>query len=93
MEPVRTCVGCRQRATRSNLIRIVNQKAGTADLKIDRAAVMPGRGAWMHPASECLKLAIERRAFVRALKLGSQPQGASLNSFLEQAENMLASNE
>lgn len=93
MEPVRTCVGCRQRASRSNLIRIVNQTAGAADLMIDRAAVMPGRGAWLHPAGECLKLAIERRAFVRALKLGSAPQGASLNSFLEQAENMLASNE
>lgn len=28
----------------------------------------PGRGAWLHPSTECLALAEKRRAFSRALK-------------------------
>jgi hypothetical protein len=30
---------------------------------------MPGRGAWLHPTSECFELAVRRKAFGRALRL------------------------
>lgn len=66
MEPVRTCVGCRARASRSALLRVVVRNG---ELVIDERAVMPGRGAWVHPTPECVEAARRRRAFARALRV------------------------
>jgi len=66
MEPVRTCVGCRGRAPRSALIRVVHSNG---ELVLDERAVLPGRGAWLHPTPECLDAAMRRRAFARALRV------------------------
>lgn len=68
MEPVRTCVGCRMRAPRSALLRVVSQDG---ILIIDERAVLPGRGAWMHPTQECMATALRRRAFGRALRVST----------------------
>jgi predicted RNA-binding protein YlxR (DUF448 family) len=38
-------------------------------LIIDEHAVLPGRGAWLHPTRECMEAAVRRRAFVRALRV------------------------
>ncbi|MDP3950385.1 YlxR family protein [Microbacterium sp.] len=69
MDPVRTCVGCRMRASRSALLRVV---AHDDVLIIDERAVMTGRGAWLHPTQECMEAALRRRAFARALRV-SEP--------------------
>ncbi|WP_344374925.1 YlxR family protein [Agromyces tropicus] len=66
MEPVRTCIGCRSRAPRSSLLRIVAQYPRVV---ADTSAVLPGRGAWLHPTLECFRLAQRRRAFGRALRV------------------------
>ena len=66
MEPVRTCLGCRQRAPRSSLVRVVARDGRAV---VDTAARLPGRGAWVHPDSGCLENAIRHRAFGRALKV------------------------
>ncbi|MDN3497547.1 YlxR family protein [Planococcus sp. APC 4015] len=66
MEPVRTCVGCRARSSRSALLRVVSIDSV---LVLDERAVMPGRGAWVHETPECMDAAIRRRAFVRALRV------------------------
>ncbi|MEV8251021.1 YlxR family protein [Microbacterium sp. NPDC076768] len=68
MEPVRTCVGCRTRASRSALLRVVCQDNV---LVIDENAVLPGRGAWVHPTSKCIDAALRRRAFGRALRISA----------------------
>ncbi|MEV4667037.1 YlxR family protein [Microbacterium sp. LWO12-1.2] len=69
MEPVRTCVGCRTRAPRSALLRVVSQN----DILVsDERAVLPGRGAWVHPTPECMEAALRRRAFGRALRVTTQ---------------------
>ncbi|MEP6842866.1 MAG: YlxR family protein [Pseudolysinimonas sp.] len=65
MEAVRTCLGCRQRAPRTSLVRVV---ARDGRVVVDAAARLPGRGAWLHPASACLETAITRTAFGRALR-------------------------
>ncbi|MDX2377390.1 YlxR family protein [Microbacterium sp. LRZ72] len=65
MESVRTCVGCRARATRTELLRFV---AKGRVLVADEKAVAPGRGAWVHDTPECIAVALRRRAFVRALR-------------------------
>ncbi|MFC3591631.1 MULTISPECIES: YlxR family protein [Microbacterium] len=66
MEPVRTCVACRMRAPRAALLRVV---VIDSELVPDERAVMPGRGAWVHPTPECIGTALTRRAFVRALRV------------------------
>jgi uncharacterized protein len=74
-------VGCRERAAKSELLRVV---AGTDAL--GRPAVVPdpdgtaaGRGAHLHPVLECYDRAVRRRAFTRALRapggLASEPVG------------------
>jgi predicted RNA-binding protein YlxR (DUF448 family) len=69
--PQRTCVGCRARAARSVLMRIVAAQAGGGSFTAfpDLRRRLPGRGAWLHPSPDCLDLALRRRALVRALRL------------------------
>ncbi|MEU6644877.1 YlxR family protein [Saccharomonospora sp. NPDC046836] len=64
--PVRTCVGCRQRALIGELLRVV---AVGGALVVDERRRLPGRGAWVHPVAECLAKAERRRAFSRALRV------------------------
>ncbi len=68
--PVRTCVGCRRRTAKAELLRVVAQDLGTGlELVPDPRGVMPGRGAHLHPTPDCLELALRRRAFTRALRV------------------------
>ncbi|MDT0179605.1 YlxR family protein [Microbacterium oleivorans] len=77
MEPVRTCVGCRARAPRSSLLRIV---ARDGALVIDEKAVLPGRGAWVHDTDTCVTTALKRRAFGRALRASTPLDTAVLDA-------------
>ena len=86
----RTCVGCRQRSQRAELLRIVSK---SNVLAFDQLKNLPGRGAWIHQSSDCLSLAIQRNAFGRALKIGKQLDSSGLVFTKEQAETMLAKNE
>ena len=64
--PVRTCVGCRSRAAAGGLLRVVVVDGVVAP---DPRRRLPGRGAWLHPAPECLDRAERRSAFPRALRV------------------------
>jgi len=66
MEPVRTCLGCRSRADKSSLLRVVAQDGVVLP---DPSGILPGRGAWIHPTSECITKSISRNAFGRALRV------------------------
>jgi uncharacterized protein len=65
-KPIRTCVGCKVRAAKSSLLRLV--AAGDAIVP-DPQARQPGRGAYVHPSLACLELAQRRKAFPRALRV------------------------
>lgn len=78
-EPVRTCVGCRTRAAASGLLRVV---AVDGILIPDPRRRHPGRGAWLHPNRECLRLAERRRAFPRALRYAGPLDTAAVHAFL-----------
>ncbi|MGI8612826.1 MAG: YlxR family protein [Nocardioidaceae bacterium] len=68
--PVRTCVGCRERSPRTELIRVVAVSDGvTAMLTPDLRGSAHGRGAHLHPDVMCLELARRRKAFGRALRV------------------------
>mgnify|MGYP003334760198 CR=1 FL=1 len=73
--PVRTCVGCRERDTRRELLRVVagSDARGGATVVPDPDNRLPGRGAHLHPRRACLDLATRRKAFGRALRLASAP--------------------
>jgi predicted RNA-binding protein YlxR (DUF448 family) len=79
MEPVRTCIGCRSRAPRSSLLRVVAQQSRVL---ADESAVLDGRGAWLHPTLECFRLAQRRRAFGRALRVHGELDTSDLEKRL-----------
>ncbi len=65
-EPIRTCIGCRTREPASALIRLVAD--GDGEVQVDVRHRLPGRGAWIHPTTECIAKAARRRALPRALR-------------------------
>ena len=72
-EPVRTCIGCRERADQQTLVRVV-ALTGSGEpsrwiVTPDVRRSLPGRGAHLHPDARCLELAKRRRAFGRALRI------------------------
>ena len=85
---MRTCIGCRERSAKSELLRVVagSDASGQAAVVPDPDGVAPGRGAHLHPTTECFDLAVRRRAFSRALRvhsgngLASTPVGDYLTS-------------
>ncbi|MEU8531356.1 YlxR family protein [Streptomyces sp. NPDC048629] len=79
--PERTCVGCRERAAKSDLLRIVAIEGVCVP---DHRGTLPGRGAYLHPASVCLDLAVRRRALPRAFKVPGPLDTAELTERLNQ---------
>ncbi|WP_263457656.1 YlxR family protein [Nocardioides pantholopis] len=80
-------MGCRRRATKSELLRVTagSDPHGRPAVVPDPVATAPGRGAHLHPTTECYDLAVRRRAFARALRttggapgLSTEPVGAYL---------------
>jgi predicted RNA-binding protein YlxR (DUF448 family) len=66
VEPVRTCVACREEAGKGTLVRIVRQPDGSA--AVDRTGHAAGRGAYVHAHGACIETARKRRALERSLK-------------------------
>ncbi|WP_322919590.1 YlxR family protein [Nocardioides renjunii] len=93
--PVRTCVGCRARAAASELLRVVagSDAEGRPALVPDPDRRAPGRGAHLHPTTECWELAARRRALPRALRSGGPladtPVADYLATVIDQSESPL----
>ncbi|MER6563987.1 YlxR family protein [Streptomyces sp. NPDC001027] len=79
--PERTCVGCRERAAKTELLRIVAIKDACVP---DPRGTLPGRGAYLHPAPFCLDQAVRRRAFTRALRAPGALDTKALRQYVEQ---------
>ncbi|GGF38507.1 DNA-binding protein [Marmoricola endophyticus] len=85
---VRTCVGCRERATKRELLRVVTGVDAHGDAVVpDPRATAPGRGAHLHPTSACLALAVRRRAFPRALRFSGALSTQTLDEYLRTAHD------
>lgn len=76
-------MGCRERAAKRELLRIVVIDGACAP---DPRGTLPGRGAYVHPASVCLDLAVRRRAFPRAFKVQGPLETADVRQYVEQPE-------
>ncbi|MET7290055.1 YlxR family protein [Streptomyces sp. NPDC005573] len=79
--PERTCVGCRGRAAKDDLLRIVAIEDACVP---DPRGTLPGRGAYVHPALVCLDQAVRRRAFTRALRAPGALDTKALRQYVEQ---------
>jgi predicted RNA-binding protein YlxR (DUF448 family) len=75
-------VGCRERAAKTDLLRIV---AVEGECVPDHRGTLPGRGVYVHPALVCFDLAVRRRAFPRALRAPGPLDTAALRLYVEQA--------
>ena len=84
-QPVRTCVGCRQRVAKAELLRIVVDDSGSGLQAVpDPRRRAPGRGAHLHPTSDCLDLALRRRALPRALRVPAGLGTSQVEEYLQQ---------
>lgn len=63
--PLRRCVVCGAQRPKAELIRTVRTPAGT--LEIDARPKMPGRGAYVCRAAECLAKAAKGKPLARSL--------------------------
>lgn len=74
------CVGCRKRELAVELLRVVAVSTGNGSYAVivDIAGKLPGRGAWLHPAAQCVQQAVRRRAFTRALRIAGTPETSAV---------------
>ncbi len=63
---MRTCIGCRRRTGKHELVRIVRDPGGY--VRLDEGACAPGRGAYVCSDVGCLEQAIRRRRIGAALR-------------------------
>jgi len=73
-EPERTCVGCRRKGPKRELVRFV---AMGASVRMDRTGNAPGRGAYVHSDRECGREAVRRGGLARALRASFSPDEVS----------------
>ncbi|MER7354833.1 MULTISPECIES: YlxR family protein [Nonomuraea] len=85
--PLRTCVGCRVRTAKSELLHLVL----VGDLVIpDLRGQLPGRGASLHPDLSCLELAERRRAFPRAFRVPGPLDISRVRAHLEKENHEMS---
>lgn len=63
---MRTCIACRQKRPKRDLIRVVSTSEGT--LEIDVRGKRPGRGAYLCCKWQCWETALQPGRLSRALK-------------------------
>ncbi|MCI2240262.1 YlxR family protein [Paenibacillus sp. TRM 82003] len=90
VEHARTCVGCRRRGSRSELLRVVASAEGD-EVLVDERRRLPGRGAWLHHSTACLDRAEKRRALPRALRRPGPLDTSGVRSHLEPPTGAVAS--
>jgi predicted RNA-binding protein YlxR (DUF448 family) len=77
------CVGCRERAPKPDLLRVVVVDGACV---LDLLGRLPGRGASLHPRLACLTLAERRRAFPRAFRVAGPLDTSALRRYLEEQD-------
>jgi uncharacterized protein len=73
--PVRTCVGCRERAAKADLLRLVVSAGGSVHM--DPGGSGPGRGAYVHRRRPCVEAALSLGALARGLRTRLDEHGAA----------------
>jgi len=64
--PQRTCIGCREKKDKKDLIRIVKDKEG--NISVDKTGKANGRGAYICDDVTCLEKAIKSKSLQRTFE-------------------------
>jgi len=64
--PQRSCIACRGKQSKRDLIRIVRRPEGTVE--VDLRGKLAGRGAYVCPTHRCWETAVEQGRLERALR-------------------------
>jgi len=83
-QPTRTCVGCRRRERKADLVRLV---ANGDQVIVDSRAQLPGRGAYVHPSRSCIEAGLGRRAIERGLRMRPLIDTTTLAQFADQIDH------
>jgi predicted RNA-binding protein YlxR (DUF448 family) len=78
----RTCVGCGNPAAPTTMVRVFASPAG--ELAVDLAGRSFGRGAHLHPATACIRLAV-RKGLTKALRVPVQCTEQALRDLIAAA--------
>ncbi len=70
--PERSCVACRRKLPKRELVRIVRTPLGT--VKVDHKGKEAGRGAYLCRSTECWQRGIAKGALDRSLKTPISPE-------------------
>ena len=82
-KPQRTCLGCRQSVDQDQLVRYVLSPGG--EVLVDYGSKLPGRGAYTHLNTECIRAAAKRQQFERAFRgIGGKVNAEALIDMLIQ---------
>jgi len=65
-QPLRTCLGCRAKRPKKDLVRVVRIPSGA--IEVDPSGRRAGRGAYVCPGGDCLKAAVKGKKLERALE-------------------------
>jgi predicted RNA-binding protein YlxR (DUF448 family) len=85
--PERSCVGCRERAPKAELVRVARTPAG---VRVDPHGNAPGRGAYVHRDPACVAAALRKGALASALRTGlAQEELARLRREIEEASQAI----
>lgn len=70
--PVRTCIACRSKRPKRELLRIV--RTPNENVVLDTVGKVAGRGAYVCRQQECLETAVQNSTLSRALKTTISPE-------------------
>lgn len=66
--PMRKCVGCQEMKSKKEMIRVIRTPEN--EFLLDTTGKKNGRGAYVCPSGECLKLARKNKGLERSFKQG-----------------------
>jgi predicted RNA-binding protein YlxR (DUF448 family) len=89
MESQRSCLSCRKKAERTELLRFV--RAPDGEICFDERAEAASRGAWLCPNKACLLRAVEKRLLFRGEKTVPLTSDMMLNRVSETLKKSIIS--
>ena len=84
--PIRTCIGCRGKFPKKDLLRFVRDVAG--DLQTDSTGKLPGRGAYVCQSQACINVTFKSQKINTHLRSNLSRQ--IIDSFKQELLNLVS---
>ena len=65
--PLRQCIGCGEMKSKKEMIRVI--KTADEEILLDATGRKNGRGAYLCPSMECMKMAVKSKGLERSFKM------------------------